>query len=137
MEGWKDYINRHKKIAYIIGLLFAVFFGGCTFPAINFTHRIQLTVAFVNIWAVIWVYVCIGQFEAVVFENSSLVKIIFLNLEIVGLGMLCRYLLEFGEVSNTYNFTLLNSAYHIFFTVLLATVNWYKGVKKKNGEQKI
>ena len=125
MEGWKDYINRHKKIAYIIGLLFAVFFGGCTFPAINFTHQIQLTVAFVNIWAVIWVYVCIGQFEAVVFENSSLVKIIFLNLGIVGLGMLCRYLLEFGEVSNTY------SAYHIFFTVLLATVNWYKGVKKR------
>ena len=137
MEGWKDYINRHKKIAYIIALLFAVFFGGCTFPAINFTHQIQLTVAFVNIWAVIGVYVCIGQFEAVVFENSSLVKIIFLNLGIVGLGMLCRYLLEFGEVSNTYNFTLLNSVYHIFFTVLLATVNWYKGVKKKNGEQKI
>ena len=136
MEGWKDYINRHKKIAYIIGLLFAVFFGGCTFPAINFTHQIQLTLAFINIWAAIWVYVCIGQFEAVVFENSSLVKIIFLNLGIVGLGMLCRYLLEFGEVSNTYNFTLLNSAYHIFFTVLLATVR-YRGVKKKNGEQKI
>ena len=23
-------------------------------------------------------------------------------------GMICRYLLEFGEVSNTYNFTLFN-----------------------------
>ena len=23
MEGWKGYIKRHKKIAYIIGLLFA------------------------------------------------------------------------------------------------------------------
>lgn len=131
MEGWKDYIKKHKKIMYIIGLLFATFFGGCTFPAINFTHRIQLTMAFINMWAAIWVYVCIGQFEAVIFENSSLIKIIFLNSGLVGLGMLCRYLLEFGEVSNIYNFTIPNSAYHIFFTVLLATANWYRGVKKK------
>lgn len=131
MEAWKDYIKRYKKIVCIIVFLLAVFCGGCTFPAINFTHQIQLTMAFINIWIAIWVYVCIGQFEAVVFENGTLVKIILLNIGIVGLGMLCRYLLEFGEVSNIYNFTFLNSAYHILFTVLLATVNWYRGVKKK------
>ena len=27
---------------------------------------------------------------------------------LTSIGMVCRYLLEFGEVSNTYNFTLFN-----------------------------
>ena len=27
---------------------------------------------------------------------------------LTAIGMFCRYLLEFGEVSNTYNFTLFN-----------------------------
>ena len=30
------------------------------------------------------------------------------------LGMVCRYLLEFGEVSNTYNFTLVNIVVYLF-----------------------
>ena len=38
------------------------------------------------------------------------------------IGMVCRYFLEFGEVSNTYNFTLLNIAAYLFivpvFTLL-------------------
>ncbi|MBQ3568172.1 MAG: hypothetical protein IJA25_04500 [Anaerotignum sp.] len=38
------------------------------------------------------------------------------------IGMVCRYYLEFGEVSNTYNFTLLNIAAYLFivpvFTLL-------------------
>ena len=32
---------------------------------------------------------------------------------------------EYGEVSNTYNFTLLNSSIHMVLTVLWSTVNWY------------
>ncbi|MBQ2412747.1 MAG: hypothetical protein II313_04915 [Anaerotignum sp.] len=37
-------------------------------------------------------------------------------------GMICRYFLEFGEVSNTYNFTLFNIVVYLFivpvFTLL-------------------
>ena len=32
----------------------------------------------------------------------------FATLFLTAAGMGCRYLLEFGEVSNTYNFTLFN-----------------------------
>ena len=38
------------------------------------------------------------------------------------IGMICRYFLEFGEVSNTYNFTLFNIVVYLFvvpvFTLL-------------------
>ena len=39
------------------------------------------------------------------------------------IGMVCRYFLEFGEVSNTYNFTLFNIVVYLFavpvFTLLV------------------
>jgi len=56
-----------------------------------------------------------------------------LNTGLVVLGMISRYFLEYGEVSNTYNFTLLNSSVHIVLTVLWSTVNWYKYRKQFQG----
>lgn len=35
------------------------------------------------------------------------------------IGFLCRYFLEYGEVSNTYNFTLPNIALHLLITGIL------------------
>ena len=57
--------------------------------------------------------------------ESTFGKIFFMNLMLVVAGMGARYLLEFGEVSNTYNFTVLNSTVHIFVTVVLTTITWY------------
>ena len=37
----------------------------------------------------------------------------------------CRYLLEFGEVSNTYNFTAPNIIIHVLLTNILCLVCWY------------
>ena len=47
-----------------------------------------------------------------------------LNLLLVLLGMGARYLLEYGEVSNTYNFTLPNMLLHICVAVVLSTLSW-------------
>ena len=47
-----------------------------------------------------------------------------LNLLLVLLGMGVRYLLEFGEVSNSYNFTVPNMLLHIGVTVTLSTLSW-------------
>lgn len=66
-----------------------------------------------------------GIAEANVFMESTFGKIFFMNLMLVVAGMGARYLLEFGEVSNTYNFTVLNSTVHIFVTVVLTTITWY------------
>ena len=70
------------------------------------------------------------MFEAGLFTNSSGVKITILNIGLVLVGMGCRYLLEFWEVSNTYNFNMINSMVHIFATVTLSTLSWYNTIKK-------
>ncbi len=52
--------------------------------------------------------------------------IISLAFTIIGYG--CRYLLEYGEVSNTYNFTVLNTVFHTFVAVGITTLTvlWNK-----------
>ena len=47
-----------------------------------------------------------------------------------------RYLLEFGEVSNSYNFTVPNMLLHIGVTVTLSTLSWLwtKTVRGKNAK---
>ena len=42
----------------------------------------------------------------------------------VGLGLLCRYLLEFGEVSNTYNFTVPNTLLHVGIFLALTDLTY-------------
>ena len=74
------------------------------------------------------------MFEARLFTNSSGVKITILNIGLVLVGMGCRYLLEFWEVSNTYNFNMINSMVHIFATVTLSTLSWYDAIKKTSPE---
>ena len=38
------------------------------------------------------------------------------------IGMICRYLLEFGEVSNTYNFTLFNIISYLLIIPIGTTI---------------
>lgn len=123
----QEFIKKHKKAVYIVSFLFAVLMGCFTFPVINFNyHQTKWIISFINIMVTIGAYSSIGQLEAVIYPDVSVVRILLLNTGLVVLGMISRYFLEYGEVSNTYNFTLLNSSVHIFLTVLWGTVNWYK-----------
>ena len=45
------------------------------------------------------------------------------------IGMLCRYFLEFGEVSNTYNFTVFNIVVYLFI-VPIFTLLFYEFLDK-------
>ena len=60
-----------------------------------------------------------------IFPNGKIIPILALNLGVTLTGMLFRYLLEWREVSNTYNFTLPNITLHIAFAVIVSTLSWY------------
>ena len=55
-----------------------------------------------------------------------------LALTFVGLGG--RYLLEWGEVSNTYNFTLPNLLLHIAVFAGISWLAWYFAAKRRRTE---
>ena len=49
----------------------------------------------------------------------------------VGLGLLCRYLLEFGEASNIYNFTIPNTLLHVGVFLALTGLTWIYAIFRK------
>ena len=124
--------NKKRILIYGIFIYFA-FITCCMFPLLNLTKETPIRLEVVN-WLVIVVsimfYHSIGQSEAKLFTNSSAMFIILFNLIAAIVGMVSRFLLEFGEVSNTYNFTIPNIILHIVVAVVLSSVTWL--VLKKN-----
>lgn len=58
------------------------------------------------------------------FHKKSAALIILITTLLSLFGLVCRYFLEFGEVSNTYNFTLPNIMLHVVIFVSLACLTW-------------
>ena len=56
--------------------------------------------------------------------GKQIYKITLFNLVIVLAGMVCRYLLEYGEVSNTYNFTIPNILFHIVAALGISIISY-------------
>ena len=64
----------------------------------------------------------IGSLEAIILSEWSATFIGIFNVVIVLCGLVCRYLLEFGEVSNTYNFTIFNVSFQAIALAIVSTV---------------
>ena len=105
---------KHKKqilriALWVVFLLVAC----CAFPINNFTKSFGIPIMGINLFLNIACYYGLGMYEKMSFTEWKTGKIAILNLSVILLGMVLRYFLEFGEVSNTYNFTGPNIALHI------------------------
>ena len=119
---------KNKKRILIGGIFMCLaFITCCMFPFLNLTKETPIRMEVVN-WLVIVIsimfYHSIGQAEAKLFTNSSAMFIGLFNLIATIVGMGSRFLLEFGEVSNTYNFTIPNIILHILISVVVISGTW-------------
>lgn len=121
----REAILKHKKGFTITAYIFLVFIGCFTFPVWNFTRA-----SWYNVFIAIFAYYEIGMLFRVLYEDKPLYKVALASLCFTIIGFVCRFLLEFGEVSNTYNFTLLSTAFHTLVAVGIPTLT---ASFKKNG----
>ena len=86
-------------------LLFYIAFAGCfTFPIRSHPFPLDFTKAYLLICS----YGIIGWGFAGLYGKAKERAVYPLTLLMTILGMVCRYVLEYGEASNVYNFTMLN-----------------------------
>ena len=102
---------------YLSGL-FGVFFLSGDQPDQAFSAADQPAQPLV----VLFGYYEMGQMAAAVFAQKVCRKSVLLTLIMTLTGFICRFLLEFGEVSNSYNFTLPNVAVHLFLALVIVLV---------------
>lgn len=116
---------KQKKFISIFVFIFFILIGAADFPIYNLNKQYDIMLTIVILLSTIVLYYALGIFEKIVLNDVKIKYIIILNLGLILLSMMCRYLLEFGEVSNTYNFTVPNMILHIFITVVISSFSWY------------
>ena len=125
------FVNEHKKILCFIGLLFIIGLECCVFPVGNLALGGGMTIGIINFATAIGIGKCVAEIEAAMFPKATWIGILLLNFAMTIMGMVARYFLEYGEVSNTYNFILKNIIVHIVIMLLLSMSFWMQTRRKE------
>lgn len=127
-------IQQYRKPLLIGMVLFSCIVGGCLFPIVNCNPEnpveTSLVMKTIILLSVFIFYTELGMLQAALFPNGSIGFAAALNLGMTVLGLIFRYLLEFGEVSNTYNFTAANVALHLFALTILPLMTYISQKQK-------
>ncbi len=123
-------IQNHKGISYTAIFGFAILVHCCSFPVYNLNKQWSYLFILINIFSCTASSVCIGEGLGCLFPNRRILFIIGLTAAFTCAGIGCRFLLEFGEVSNTYNFTAPNLLLHFIVSISFCSLSWRNTVKK-------
>ena len=132
MKNLQTYVKQYKKLFCIIGFIFIICLEGCVFPVGNFAYGGDAAIALINLASAIGIGKCVGEIETMLFPKATWLFVLLVNSGITVLGLVARYFLEYGEVSNTYNFTLKNVVVHTMIMMLLSMMFWMQ--TKTKGE---
>lgn len=119
-----------KKIFNTAILLFFVLIGAAAFPIINFSKDYPNSLSLIMLITPIVLYYELGTYEGAWLRMEKGTHTLGLNAAILILSLVCRYLLEFGEASNSYNFTVPNIAVHFVLTLVFSSIGWSVAKRK-------
>jgi len=131
-------LQSHRKIGLTIFWVIAIFFGCFCFPFVNITKVLsdaQKQISIINLFLCLVAYAEVGLLSGYIFGKKKICAVLLINVAHIIAGMICRYFIEFGEVSNTYNFTLPNIAIHIVAISCICVCS-YLHAKKQIEENK-
>lgn len=122
---YKAAVKKHTRTIIIEILVISSLINGGFFPIINLNPDNPVDIGLLRLFliAVAVAYQAeAGSLESLAFAKSPMIKIWGFNLLPSLIGMVCRYFIEFGEVSNTYNFTVPNILAQALILSLIPTV---------------
>lgn len=121
-------IQQYRKPLLVGMVIFCCIIGGCLFPIVNCNPEnpveTSLGMKTIILLSAFLFYSELGMLQSALFPKGSIAFAAALNLALASLGLIFRYLLEFGEVSNTYNFTVPNAALHLFALTLVPLMTY-------------
>ena len=123
MRGCDIMKNMKRSSKILLCLLFLVI-SCCTFPIYNFTKDFGKSIVTTNLILNVLCYYELGKYEKLIQKDWKIGKVLLVNMGVILLGMVMRFFLEFGEVSNTYNFTGPNIAIHITSAFVISFVSY-------------
>lgn len=129
MEKAAERWRAHKKRSCILVFGLVILFNCCGFPVYNLSRAWPLSIVATYLFLSPWSAVFTGGALAALFPEKRWGFVVLLAAVLACAGLGCRFLLEFGEVSNTYNFTLPNIALHLGVFLGLSWLSWLHAVR--------
>lgn len=114
----QKFLKAHPQVPKALTIGYIIFVGCFEFPISNAPFPPD----FQGLYVVLTSYGMIALAFAVSWGADRWRLVYLLMLLFTAVGMGCRYLLEFGEVSNTYNFTLINVISYLVIIPLGTTI---------------
>jgi len=134
MEQFRACVQKHRSISYVLGIGFLVFINCCGFPILNLNKQWPLMMTATQIYVVFAGALFSGAILAGLCSKKKFVVVAAVDFAAITIGLVCRYLLEFGEVSNTYNFTFPNTLLHIGIFLFLSMLIWLTAEGKRSAD---
>jgi len=119
------WFQNHRKAAAFFCFLTFTLLACSSFPFYNLTKPYPSTLTASILFVNFGVYSYLGGFLAHFRPKARIGTILPMVFAVILGGMLCRWLLEYGEVSNTYNFTPVNIFFHLLVTAAISMGSWY------------
>ena len=117
-------MKNMKRFSNILLWLLFLVIACSSFPIYNFTKNYGKSIVATNLILNVLFYYELGKYEKLMLKDWKVSKVILVNMGVILIGMVLRFFLEFGEVSNTYNFTGPNIAIHIAATFVISIVSY-------------
>lgn len=120
------FFEKHSQLPGILLMGYIIFAGCFVFPIRSEPFPLD----FSGVYLLVSSYGVIALASAGIFGPGRGRKVYITTFLLTAIGMGCRYLLEFGEVSNTYNFTLFNIVSYLAL-ILAGTAAAYCWIVRK------
>lgn len=130
MEPVKKAARPHTARTCALVFVLAVCMNCFGFPVYNWNKEWPFSITVIKALSTPAFAVFTGGSLAALFPKKRMGFIVFLASALMCAGLACRFLLEFGEVSNTYNFTLPNIVLHMAVFVGGSSLFWLNTVKQ-------
>jgi len=118
-------------LPYVLAFGVIILFNCFGFPVYNLNKAWPLSIQAEYVFMGVSYAVFSGGMLAGLFPKRRCRFIVLLTAALACGGLACRFLLEFGEVSNTYNFTLPNILLHLGTVTALCSLSWLCAVKRE------
>lgn len=121
-------VNKNRKLSWTIFITYIAIFVGCAafplFPQYTGYSNIILHSANAVYLTPLMLAALLGKGKAIKAYSVSFISLL--------IGMICRYFIEFGEVSNSVNFTVINIVSFLAILPLVYMATYYLYSKKLN-----
>lgn len=121
MSELRRNVQKHKRLLWVMVLAYTAFNGCFVFPFSNELFPFDFSKALL----VVVGYGMIGILYAGLLEKGKGIPVLLLTVLFTLIGLMGRYFLEFGEVSNSMNFIPLNIVLYLTIVPFYCTMVYW------------